>query len=333
MLRYLPVFLIIWLCLNFNAQSPMNNALKMRISDKALAQQFTILVKGNVERLKGNSAGLNYAFNYSAGDIASITTDLNSLSKLIETKIVSRAEFIEATKIPFNDTMVVKNRIIGVKTGTPPLPQAYDGTGVVVGIIDTGTDWRHLDFKDAGGNTRIQYIWEQSVFGGTATPQPYNYGKEWTAAQINANQCTHNDVAGSGHGTHVSGVAVGNGLQTGKMQGVAPKADIVVVALNFNLAGPTIADAVNYIFAKATLMGKPCVINASVGDYNGSHDGTDLEAKLIENMVKNIGGRVMVAAGGNAGTARSHVKTIPPVGDTAWTWLNNTSSYNLFYAV
>ncbi len=325
MLKYLAFFLILS-NIKFNAQSNLNNALKHRIKDKNLASQFTILVQGKVSQLKSNVSNLNYTVNYSSGDVASITTDFFSLGKLIENKIIVYAEFIEANKRVMNDTMIIKNRIKGVKIGEAPLAQAYNGTGVVVGIIDTGTDWRHADFKDALGNTRIKFLWDQNPPNGPTMPAPFNYGNECTAAQINASLCPHNDVAGSGHGTHVSGVAAGNGLQTGKFEGVAPKADLIVVAINFNLTGPTIADAVQYIFAKATLLGKPCVINASLGDYYGSHDGTDLEAKLIENMVANIPGRIMVAAAGNAGLARYHVKTIPPINDTCFTWVTNATN-------
>jgi subtilisin family serine protease len=68
------------------------------------------------------------------------------------------------------------------------------------------------------------------------------------------------------------------------------------------------------------------VINASVGDYYGSHDGTDLEAKLIETMVQNVPGRVMVAAAGNAGNIKHHVKTQPLLNDTSFTWIKKNNS-------
>ena len=310
-------------------QSNFNNALKFRIENRTLGEEFTIAVRGNTEKLKQKAEEIGYKFNYGYGDVSSITANLSSLSKLIELKIVKYAEFIEPRKQVMSDTARKRNRFEWIKTGQPPLPQIYDGTGVVFGIIDTGTDWRHNDFRTLTGATRIKWIWDQKVGGGPA-PQPYNYGREWTEAQINASVCTHDDVTGNSHGTHVSGVAVGNGLATGNFEGCAPNADIVVVALNFNMSGPTIADGVNYIFSKATQLGKPCVINASVGEYYGSHDGTDLEAKLIEAMVTNVPGRVMVAAGGNAGEAKYHTLTQPPVGDTLFTWYTNNTP-NLYY--
>ncbi|MEO6303055.1 MAG: S8 family peptidase [Bacteroidia bacterium] len=304
----------------------LNNALKFRLISENNFIQHTILVEGNIPKLVSSRGGYNYTFNYSAGNIASISCNLTILSKLIENKIISYAEFIEPGKKTMNDTMVIKNKIKPVKLGTLPLTMPYDGTGIVVGIIDSGTDFSHPDFKDALGNSRIKFLWDQVPVSGSNIPQPYNYGIEWTDAQINANQCTHNDLPHFGHGTHVCGIATGNGLANGTHEGVASKADIVVVALDFNASGPTIADAVNYIFSKATLLGKPCVINASVGGYYGSHDGTDLEAKLIYNMIHNVPGRVMVAAAGNAGNVKHHVKTQPPLNDTSFTWIKNSNA-------
>ena len=321
-MRYISLFLLL---ITTSFLFSQNNALKTRLNSGD-NNSHTILVQGDISKLIASQKDNNYKFNYTSGNIASISCNLNTLSQLIEKKIISYAEFIEPRKTLTNDTMLVKNRIKAVKLGTAPLPMAYDGTGIVVGIIDSGTDFAHPDFKDAFGNSRIKFLWDQVPLAGSTVPQPYNYGIEWTDTQINANQCTHNDLPHFGHGTHVCGIATGNGLANGTHHGIASKADIVVVALDFNKTGPTIADAVQYIFSKATLLGKPCVINASVGDYYGSHDGTDLEAKLIETMVQNVPGRVLVAAAGNAGNIKHHVKTQPPLNDTSFTWIKKNAS-------
>ena len=296
----------------------------MKLAEKSMPDKiYTVLVQGDISKLRTFENAGGYIFNYNSGNIASISCNALALSFLLDRKIISRAELIESHIRPMNDTMVYRNRIKGVKQGAAPLAQSYDGSGILLGFIDTGIDFLHKDFKDAQGNSRIRFLWDQAAISGPSVPSPFNYGVEWTDSHINANQCTHSDMPYYGHGTHVSGIAAGNALANGTHEGCAPKADIILVALDFNHVGPATSDAVQYIFNKAVLLGKPCVINASVGDYYGSHDGTDLETKMIENMLVNTPGRVMVAAAGNAGHIKFHVKTQPAVNDTNFTWLYN----------
>ncbi|MCP2937718.1 S8 family serine peptidase, partial [Salmonella enterica subsp. enterica serovar Typhimurium] len=79
--------------------------------------------------------------------------------------------------------------------------------GVVVGIIDSGTDFTHPDLKDAAGNTRIKFLWDMNKPVAVNTPTPFGYGQEWDHQAIDAGQCTHDDLAHYGHGTASSGIA------------------------------------------------------------------------------------------------------------------------------
>lgn len=154
-------------------------------------------------------------------------------------------------------------------------PKGYTGEGVVVGIVDTGIDWTHEDFIDpTTGKTRIKYIWDQTITTTGQTPADsdpalsgFNYGTEWTEDDINNGVVT--EVDDVGHGTHVSGIAAGNGYATGagysryRYVGMAPKADIIMVKTSFYSSD--ITDGVKYIFQKAKEMGKPAVVNLSLG--------------------------------------------------------------------
>jgi subtilisin family serine protease len=104
---------------------------------------------------------------------------------------------------------------------------------------------------------------------------------------------------------------------------MAPKADIIVVAMDFNRPGFTISDALQYIITKSQLLNKPVVINASLGDYYGSHDGSDLETQLINGLISNVPGRALVAACGNAGRVKFHVGYNVINTDTNFTWIKN----------
>jgi len=246
---------------------------------------------------------------------------------------VERFEFSLDPGTALNDSMRVKNRVEPVHMGAAPLPAAYDGEGVLMGIIDAGLDHRHPDFQHPDGRTRVLKYWDQTLgFNATRTPQPYNYGQVWDSTHINAGQMTSVDQASYfGHGSSVTGTAAGNGLANGRHKGVAPKSDLIVVSSRFNAPNwrATVADAVKYILDEAEALGRPVVINASLGTYLGSHDGKDAAALLIDEMLKARGGRAMVCAAGNSNAfAPYHLRTeVGP--DTTFTWFRNNPTSGL----
>ena len=136
---------------------------------------------------------------------------------------------------------------------------AGSGRGVVVGIVDTGIDLAHADFRAASGQTRIKYLWNQPWSG--TPPAGFNYGAEYSEAQINAGGANHHDD--DGHGTHVAGIAAGNGRATGngyaayRYVGMAPEADLIVVKMRNS--DSDLINGVNYVFTRAAAMGKPAV--------------------------------------------------------------------------
>lgn len=317
----------------FSQQSRLDREAYIKLNHAtASGQAFNVLVRGDISRIRAIVERHNGTFRYSAGNIASVSIDAAALKALATDPAVLRIEARAGNYQLLNDTMLYRNNVVPVHTGQAPLSQSYDGTGVVIGIIDTGIDFTHPDFQDSNGNTRIKYLWDQNLAASANTPQPYNYGQEWDNLAIDSGAAAaHNDLAHWGHGTHVSGIAAGDGSAVNNFKGVAPNADIVFVALNFNGYSQGVVDAVDYIFAKAQAMGKPCVINASVGDYYGSHDGLDLEAQLINNLITAQSGRAMVAAVGNAGSIPFHLG-YQVSSDTSFTWFGyNTSSSSLYF--
>ncbi|MCK6648783.1 MAG: S8 family peptidase, partial [Bacteroidia bacterium] len=225
------------------------------------------------------------------------------------------------------DTANIQNNVVPAHNGNAPLIQGYKGSGIIIGVIDTGIDFDHPDFKDSLGNTRIKYLWDQRYTAQPNSPQPYNYGQEWDSTDIaTGNAAAHDVTYYYGHGTHITGVAAGNGRAINKYKGVAPESDIIFVALDFNSSNPTlITDAIDYIYKKADSLGKPCVINCSFGDYYGSHDGNDLQAQIIKNMINAQTGRVLVGAAGNGGNIPFHLG-YTVTSDTSFTFFKYTSN-------
>ena len=219
------------------------------------------------------------------------------------------------------DSALVKHQINLVHQGLNGVDTAYTGKGIIMGVIDQGIDFNHPDFKTATGKTRVLRYWDHSV-NGANPPQPYNYGIVWDSSSINAGTCTSLETV-TAHGTTVAGMAAGNARANLKNKGAAPEADLIVVETNFNLPNwtLTIADACDYIFKVADSLGKPAVINISLGDYLGSHDGNDPAADLIESLLDLSPGRIVVSAAGNAGNqGKFHVRNNSIGSDTTFFW-------------
>ncbi|HGE71627.1 TPA: T9SS type A sorting domain-containing protein [Candidatus Poribacteria bacterium] len=200
-------------------------------------------------------------------------------------------------------------------TSTP----SFTGRGVIVGIIDTGIDWSHPDFLGADGKTRIQYIWDQTVYTPGRSPDGFYYGTEWTKDDIDAGVCGEMD--GDGHGTHIAGIIAGNGKGYHKFTGVAPEAEIIVVKSSFS--DSDIYDSAVYIFNKAEKMGKPAVINMSFGSQWGPHDGTDILDQALDQLLDKPK-RSIVASAGNDGGKSVHVGTRSlrsPIGEN-YPWIS-----------
>lgn len=304
-----------------SAQRKSNFAIVQQLQKKSTAS-IDVFIKGDVNHIRellGSGRGI---FKRSAGDIVIAHLTFPQIAALLASEGIERIEAYPQRSVPMNDTMLINNNIVPIHKGTAPLSQAYDGSGVVIGIMDTGIDFTHPDFIDSAGKSRVKFYWDQNQPAAGNTPVGYDYGQEWDQVQIDSGKAI---PATDGHGTHVTGIAAGNGSADGKYKGVAPKADLVIVSIDFSTTNTTIvADAVDYIYSKAELLGKPCVINASIGDYNGSHDGKDLQAQFISNLINLKSGRALVASAGNSGSNPIHLG-YTVTSDTNFTFFNQQS--------
>ena len=194
------------------------------------------------------------------------------------------------------------------------------GKGVLIGIVDSGIDYEHPDFRNADGTTRILALWDQTLQNGKP-PQGYHIGTEFTSEQINealrmeVREERYRIVPSrdtSGHGTAVAGIAAGNGRgsKNGKYRGAAPEAGLLIVKMGG--AGETgfprttqLMRGVDYIVRKAEELKKPVAINISFGNTYGSHDGTSLLERYL-NTVSERWKNVICVGSGNEGTTAGH---------------------------
>ena len=203
-----------------------------------------------------------------------------------------------------------------------------NGRGVLLAVLDSGITWDLEVFRKADGSTRIRYLWDQTVSEETASmrygkmPDGFSLGTEYTAEEINAALQMHaldryrlipsRDL--SGHGTAVAGIAAGKSAD-GFYTGAAPEAELIVVKLGLpgNSGGAEegfprtteILRGVTYALRKARQLNMPLVINLSFGNSYGSHDGSSLLERFLDNASE-IGRTVICVGSGNEGAARGH---------------------------
>lgn len=289
-------------------------------------EKIPLLVEGNEHQIKQITEQLGGEIRLQFQSLFSLEIPARYIDVFAESAGIQNIEFSTSPGITLNDTMLIHTNVDSIIQQAAPLRQAYTGKGVILGVIDSGIELAHPDFQDSTGKTRVLYVWDQKqAFNPAQQALNYNYGIEWDSAAINAGNSTHDDMASEfGHGSNVTGAAASNGLAPGQFRGVAPEVNIISVATDFNRPNwlQTVAESVDYIFKKADALGMPCVINASIGTYVGSHDGKDIAARIIAGLIQQKSGRSFVCANGNAGTQRFHVQQ-SPVNDTAFTWFQS----------
>lgn len=216
-----------------------------------------------------------------------------------------------------------------------------NGRGVLLAVLDSGITWDLEVFRKADGSTRIRYLWDQTVLREQTLPQnqtvPENQiapgktgdtgygnipdgfliGTEYTEEEIN--RALNSSVLEryrlipsrdlSGHGTAVAGIAAGRSAD-GLYTGAAPEAELIIVKLGFpreeSFPRTTeIMRGVTYALRKARQLNMPLVINLSFGNSYGSHDGSSLLERFLDNASE-IGKTVICVGSGNEGAARGH---------------------------
>lgn len=191
----------------------------------------------------------------------------------------------------------------------PPL--SLSGKGVLIGIVDSGIDTTHPDFRMPDGSSRIRYLWDQTQPGNP--PPGYRIGTEYDSAQINEGLIRNRPVSSdpSGHGTAVAGIAAGNGRASeGRYRGVAFNSELIVVKLR--PAQPSsfprtseLMTGINYCIQKSIELGLPLALNLSFGNNYGAHTGSSLLETFLDQAAAL--GRVSVVAGsGNEGASPIH---------------------------
>jgi len=289
------------------------------------------------------------------GDIEQIAETLNvDVEVLTEAyaiftlNVMQLAELREFTEIEYIELPKTLAFLLNQALRASCISQVQDrrgltGNGTVIGIIDSGIDYVHPDFRNADGTTRILYLWDQTDPNGPP-PEGFSAGVEYSAADLNQALASPQPLEiiprldTVGHGTAVAGVAAGNGRASrGDLVGAAPEASLIVVRLGQrgreSFARTTeIMRAIKYISLKARELDMPVSINLSYGTNNGSHDGNSLFETYIDDMAARWKTVISVAAG-NEGFAGHHYRGRAVEGGTLTVQFVTGGLLNNFYMV
>ena len=222
-----------------------------------------------------------------------------------------------------NDSARYLSRVDALHQATATT-SAYTGKGVVVGVIDCGVDFNHINLCDSNGVSRVVRAYLPADSTGTA-PIINGFALPGSAYETpEAITQLTTDCATLSHGSHTTGTAAGS-YHGNAFYGVAPDATLVICAMpESDLTDANIANSLNYIFHYADSVGLPAVVNMSIGSHDGAHDGTSLLCQVMDSL--SGPGRVCVVSAGNDGDKAIHAQS-PHLtsGDIATLVLANSS--------
>lgn len=300
-------------------ESVRERTLDLDVGFQPETNTWELIVKysGSLDRIRQE---LNIGVVELSGGYAIITIPENLIDILTGYEEII---FIEKPKRLFYE--VNEGRLASCINPVQQAPYSLFGEGVLIAVIDSGIDYSHPDFRNDDGTTRIAALWDQTIPG--SPPQGFRIGTLYTREQINEalqlpmpqrlDVVPSTDL--SGHGTHVAGIAAGNGrASSGLYRGVASSSELLIVKLGESVGSSfprttQLMEALEFAVQYAISVGKPLAVNISFGNNYGSHTGRSILESFIDD-ISNMGRTGIVIGTGNEGAEGNHAQGILQMG-------------------
>ena len=310
--------------LNLALETPQEERIRtenLNVGYEATTRSWEVIAKYHgalAEAVRGISAGIRVEQLIAGYAILTVPEELvDAVTDLEEIEYLEKPKRFFYSLDPAGTFDVLDSACFTEVTSGPPYLR---GRGVLVLVADSGIDWKRREFRRANGDTRIRFLWDQTLVEaeGAGPPEDFYEGVEFDAARIDLALAEQDperqfrlvpSIDVSGHGTAVAGIAVGANPESGYM-GAAPEAELLIVKL-----GPAdfasfprtveVMRAVTWGLRKAEQLRMPLVINLSFGNTYGPHDGGSLLERFLDNAAE-IGRTVICVGSGNEGAAGGH---------------------------
>ena len=206
------------------------------------------------------------------------------------------------------------------------------GQGIIIGIVDTGIDYRHPAFIHQDKTTRIIRIWDQTIQDGPP-PENFTFGTEYNRASINSAILQEDPFLTvpskdtNGHGTAIASIIAGTPDEKQSFTSIVPNADLAVVKLKEAKASlkniffvpenelcfqeSDIILGIRYLTELGRRLKRPIVICMGLGSSQGSHDGRSVLSSHIEHLVLQPEVNVSVSAGNEGHNGRHYFGGAP----------------------
>ncbi|MEA4972994.1 MAG: S8 family peptidase [Candidatus Metalachnospira sp.] len=274
-----------------------------------------------------------------ANELVAVYTNANNIPKIFQDLGHDFLGFFPKIMSPLDSK---SNEASGISAVLDHPYINLDGSGVIIGFVDTGIDYTKDAFKFDDGSTKIINIWDQTI-DGPRTSGIY-FGSVYSADEINVALQSEDPLSivpsadTDGHGTFLASVASSN--DKGEYIGAAPKSNIISVKLrrarqyyidkfllpqdNPNLYESTdYLLGVKYILDKSEELNMPVVICVGMGTNFSGHDGSTYFEDYIAFVAQRIG-YAFVTAAGNESNTKHHTQ-----GKITKTGLTDSINFNV----